>query len=85
MLLVLVARVAQAGAPCCNITAIDARAGVVTAKDTATGRTAQLKVSDAKLLGSLKVGQAVNANFTTGSVTVPAAETVPPIAGMIVK
>ena len=61
---------ARAGDPCCAITAIDARGGMVTGKQTATGRTFQFKLSDAKLLGSLKVGQAVEAEFHTGKVTV---------------
>jgi len=61
---------AGAAAPCCAITAIDVKTGVVTAKETATGQTFQFKVTDAALLNSLKVGQGVYANFKTRQVSV---------------
>ena len=77
---------ARALDPCCAITAIDARAGVVSAKETATGRIFQFKLSDAKLLGSLKVGQVVEADFKTGKVTVhPAGAQPTNITGAIVN
>jgi hypothetical protein len=75
---------ADPAAPCCGIAAIDARSGVVTGKVTATGRTFQFKVTDAKLLASLKVGQAVAADFTSGKVTVRPAG-VDPINGVIIR
>src|SRR5437870_4418553 len=50
-------RVAQTA--CCVITALNARTGVVTAKETATGRSFEFEVTDAKLLSSLKIGQPV--------------------------
>ena len=49
--------------PCCSITSIDATSGVVTAREKAIGRSFQFKVTDAQLLGSLKPGQAVYANY----------------------
>jgi hypothetical protein len=49
-------------APCCSITAIDARARLVTAKDANTGKSFQFRVTDRRLLGSLKVGQNVYAD-----------------------
>jgi hypothetical protein len=53
-----------------GITAIDARAGVVTARD-ATGKlTLQFKVTDAALLKSLKVGQKVQADVGTQRVSI---------------
>jgi hypothetical protein len=61
---------AFAAEPCCNVTAIDSKTQTVTAKETRTGRTFQFKVADARLLTSLKVGQAVSANFTTMKVSV---------------
>jgi Cu/Ag efflux protein CusF len=61
---------AIAAQPCCGITAIDARSGVITAKETATGRTFQFKLDDAALLGTVKVGQVVEADFKTMKVTV---------------
>jgi hypothetical protein len=54
---------AQAPAiPCCEITAIDARARLVTAKNLESGETFQFRVTDRRLLGSLKVGQSVYAD-----------------------
>ena len=55
--------------PCCNITAIDAKTQTVTASETSTRRTFQFKVADAKLLPSLKIGQAVHADFKTMKVS----------------
>jgi hypothetical protein len=60
----------SAGEPCCSITAIDARSGVVSARDSATGRTFQFTLDDATLLPTIKVGQAVDADFKTMKVTV---------------
>jgi hypothetical protein len=65
---------ARAGEPCCNVTAVDARSGVVTARETATGRTFQFKLEDTSLASSIKVGQIVEADFKTMKATVrPAA------------
>lgn len=49
--------------PCCGITSIDATTGIVTAKVTATGNVFEFKVTNARTLSTLKVGQAVYANF----------------------
>ncbi len=67
--IVLLATPAWAATPCCGVTAIDARAGIATAREAATGRTFQFKVSDAKQLAKLKVGQKVYANFGTQKVS----------------
>ena len=61
---------ADAVESCCGITTIDAKTQTVTAKETKTGRTFQFQVADAKTLGSLKVGQAVHADFKTMKVSV---------------
>src|SRR5881392_450115 len=56
---------------CCGITAVDVKAGIVTAKITANGSVFQFKISDAKTsLSALRVGQAVYANFATHQVWV---------------
>ena len=55
--------------PCCSITAIDVHTGVVSAKEIANQETFQFKVTDAKVLAGLHVGQAVYANFTTKQVS----------------
>ncbi len=51
------------------MTSIDQKSSVVSAKENATGRAFQFKVGDGKLLGSLRVGQAVYANFKTNQVS----------------
>src|SRR6266699_5504982 len=55
---------ANAGEPCCQITKIDSRTGVVTAQDRTTGHTFQFTASPA-VLQKLKVGQGVYANYKT--------------------
>ena len=57
------------GEPCCSIIAIDAATATVTAKD-ATGKTFQFTARDAAMLRSLRVGQAVFADFMTARVSV---------------
>lgn len=54
---------------CCHVSAIDARTGIATAKETATGRTFQFKLSDASLLRQLRPGSPVYANFRTKQVS----------------
>jgi len=61
---------ASAVEPCCNVTAIDARSSVVSARETVTGRTIQFKLDDPTLVGTIKVGQVVEADFKTLKVTV---------------
>jgi hypothetical protein len=61
--------VANAAEPV-GITAIDARAGIVTASDAAGKRTIQFKVTDAALLKSLKVGQTVAADLGAQKVSI---------------
>ena len=56
--------------PCCAITHIDAATGIVTAQENATGRVFTIKVADAALLHSLKVGQGIYANFATKQVSI---------------
>lgn len=71
MLIVLsgVAGRAQAGEPCCSVTAIDARTGVVTAKDKASGQEFKFHVTQAALLRTLRAGSPVYANFAAKKVS----------------
>ena len=69
-----------ASEPCCSITGIDYRAGLVTAQNTATGQTFQFKVGNVSLLKTLKVGQGVYADFGTKQVSVDGAA---PCCGMV--
>src|SRR5712691_569283 len=59
---------AQALLPC-SITAIDARTGVVSANVNASGAAFQFRVTNAKLVAGLHVGEGVYANFTTRDVS----------------
>ena len=59
---------ANASTPCCDITKIDARTGVVTAQDRTTGHTFEFTASPA-VLQKLKVGQGIYANFKTNQVS----------------
>jgi hypothetical protein len=65
---------AHADNACCVITAINKKTGVVTAKETgkenASGRPFEFKVTDSRLLNSLRVGQGVYANFGAKQVSV---------------
>lgn len=60
-------------APCCGIVGIDAATGVVTARVTATGASFQFRVTDTRMLRTLRVGQGVFANFRTRQVSVDGA------------
>ena len=60
--------------PCCGITALNTATGIVTAKELATGRMFRFEVKDAKLLGTLKVGQKVFADFGSSKVRIHAGE-----------
>ena len=56
--------------PCCAITSIESTTGIVTAKENSSGQTFQIKVSDAALLHSLRIGQGIFANLKTEQVSV---------------
>jgi Cu/Ag efflux protein CusF len=62
---------ATPGSPCCGIVSINAN-GVVTAKETQTGRTFQFQVKDQAVLASLHVGQSVWADFAAQAVALAA-------------
>lgn len=56
-------------AACCAITAIDASTGVVSAKITASGNVFEFKARNPATLSSMRVGQAVQANFAKNQVS----------------
>ena len=66
-------KAAPAG-PSSTITAIDAKAHVVTAKENGSGKTFEFKLDDAALLNTLKVGQGVYANFGASKVSLDGLE-----------
>ncbi len=59
-------RGANPEAPCCGITTIDARSGIVTARDNASGRVFEFHAANA---ASLRVGAPVYANFSRKQVS----------------
>ena len=61
---------AQTTSPCCQITAIDQRTGIATAKVNATAQAFEFKVANPALLQSLRVGEAIYANFTSHQVSI---------------
>jgi hypothetical protein len=65
---------ATSSEPCCSITAITLKTAVVTAREKSTGRVFRFDVKDADLLKSLRIGQAVFADFGTSKVRIHGAE-----------
>jgi hypothetical protein len=60
---------AQAQAPCCSVTAINAATGIVSAKVNANGEAFQFRVANLNLLKELRIGVGVYANFATHEVS----------------
>jgi hypothetical protein len=75
---------AQNEVACCSITAIDARTDNVSAKVNASGQAFVFRVTDAKLLPSLRVGQAVYANFGAKEVSLDGKSIAGPIVSIAV-
>lgn len=65
---------AAAAQPCCAIAAVDARTGLVKARENATGRTFEFTVSDMRLRAQLRAGRAVDADFRAQQAWVPPAK-----------
>jgi hypothetical protein len=70
MLLVVSSAICAQVKQCCTVTAVDVRTGTVTANEDATRRAFVFKVTDAKLLATLRPGQGVFANFSTHQVSI---------------
>jgi hypothetical protein len=60
---------ARAVEPCCTIKAIDAKSGLVTARENASGKTFTFKAPEATLKG-LRVGKSIDADFKSGQVSI---------------
>ena len=71
----------SAGTPCCSITAIDKKSGIVTAKNTATGETFKFKLGDAAQIRSIKIGDQVSTDSQTREVTVHSFQ---PVDGILI-
>ena len=59
-----------AGTPCCSITTVDRKTGIVTAKNTATGGTFKFRLGNAAQIRNIKIGDQVSTDFETREVTV---------------
>ena len=73
---------AGAGTPCCSVTAIDRKTGIVTAKNTETGETFKIRLGDAAQIGSAKIGDRVSADFQTRQVPVHSFQ---PVEGNLIR
>jgi len=72
----------SAATPCCTITSIDMKTGIVTGKDTATGETFEFKLGNAAQIRNIKIGDQVSTDFQNREVTVHSFQ---PVDGIIVK
>ncbi len=61
---------ARAADTCCAITDINTKNGVVSARETATGRQFRFRLTNPVLVRHINVGQGVQADFAAGKVTV---------------
>jgi hypothetical protein len=74
--------------PCCTITTVDSATSIVTARETASGYTFKFKVTDRKLLLSLKLGEKIWADFSKKTVRLrksdatPCCAIIPPPPGL---
>jgi hypothetical protein len=71
-----------AGTPCCRVTAVDGKTGIVTAKNTATGETFKIRLGDAAQTGNIKIGDQVSTDFQTRQVTVHSFQ---PVEGILMR
>jgi hypothetical protein len=72
----------SAGTPCCSITSVDRKAGIVTAKNTATGETFEFRLRDAAQVGNIRIGDQVSTDVRTRQVTVHSFQ---PVDGILIK
>ena len=72
----------SAGTPCCSVTAVDGKTGIVTAKNTATGETFKIRLGDAAQIGNIKIGDQVSTDFQTRQVTVHSFQ---PAEGILIR
>jgi len=79
---------AMADTPCCKITDIDTKKGIVSARETTTSRQFKFSLTNPVLVRRIKIGQGVQADFAAGKVTVvgidgryPIIHTAPAAAG----
>jgi hypothetical protein len=72
----------SAGTPCCSITTVDRKTGIVTAKNNATGETFEFRLRDAAQVGNIRIGDQVSTDVRTRQVTVHSFQ---PVEGILRK
>ncbi len=72
----------SAATPCCNITAIDTKTGIVTAKDIATGETIRFRIGDTAQIKNIKIGDPVSMDSQTREMTIHSFQ---PVGGILIK
>ena len=72
----------SAATPCCSVTAIDTKTGIVTAKNTATGETIEFRLGDAAQIKNIKISDPVSTDSRTREVTVHSFQ---PVGGILIK
>jgi len=72
---------ASADTPCCRITTIDVKTGILTAKNTATGETFEFRLGNAAQIRNIKIGDQVSPDFQTRMVTVHSFQ---PVEGILI-
>ena len=72
----------SADTPCCSITNIDVKTGIVTAKNTSTGETFEFRLGVAGQIRNIRIGDQVSPDFQTRAVTVHSFQ---PVDGILIK
>ena len=81
LLTLILSTVPARAEPCCGITDIDTKKGVVSASETTTGRQFKFRLTNPILVHRIKVGQGVEADFAAGKATVVGIDGRYPIIG----
>ena len=72
----------NAGTPCCSVTSIDTKTGIVTAKNTATGETIEFRLVKGAQIGNIKIGDQVSTDPQAREVSVHSFQ---PVDGILIK
>ena len=71
----------SADTPCCRITTIDMKTGILTAKNATTGETFEFRLGNAAQIRNIKIGDQVSPDFQTRMVTVHSFQ---PVEGILI-
>ncbi len=70
LIMISAPREVSAVAPCCEVTAIDMKTGIVTAENFTTKETFEFKLGNETQLKNIKIGDKVSADTLNGTITV---------------